>query len=240
MDIQKADKYCKVALPWSLLGSRLILFLFFQSAVAVLLNSWETSQKYWLLTATLTNIVSIILLISIFKREGRRFIDLFRFSRVSFRKDLLIFVGLTLIMGPVVFFPNNYLSVWLWGNVDIPFKMMFLPIENWLLYVLLLAFPITITFAELATYFGYIMPRLEKQLNKKWISILIPVLFLSIQHCTLPFIPDVKFIIYRGLVFLPFALFLGLSIRFRPTLFPYFVVMHGIMDFATALMFLSI
>jgi hypothetical protein len=84
------------------------------------------------------------------------------------------------------------------------------------------------------------MPRLEKQLNIKWISILLPVIFLSIQHCTLPFIPDLEFIIYRGLVFLPFALLLGISIRFRPTLFPYFAVLHGIMDFGTAIMFLSL
>jgi hypothetical protein len=240
MDIQKTEKWCKTLIPWSLLGSRLILFLFFQSAIALLLNSWEISQKYWLLTATLTNLVSIILLISLFKREDSRFINLFRFNRVSFRKDLLIFIGLTLIIIPIAYYPNNFLTVWLWGNADIPFKMMFRPIENWLAYLLLLVFPITIAFAELATYFGYIMPRLERQLKRKWISIVLPVLFLSIQHCTLPFIPDARFIIYRGLVFLPFALLIGFSIRFRPTLFPYFAILHGVMDFGTAIMFITI
>jgi len=240
MDIQKTEEYCKTRILWSLLGSRLMLFLFFQSAIALLLNSWESSQKYWLLAASLTNIVSIIILISLFKREDSRFLNLFRFNRVSLRKDLLIFIGLTLILGPAAFLPNNFLSVWLWGNADIPFKMMFQPIEIWLSYILLFAFPVTITFAELATYFGYIMPRLEKQLKITWISILLPVLFLSIQHCTLPFIPDVKFIIYRGLVFLPFALLLGISIRYRPTLFPYFAILHGVMDFGTAILFLSV
>ncbi len=223
-----------------MLGSRLILFLVFQTLIALSLNSWEASQKYWLLTATLTNLVSIILLISLFRREGSRFTNLFRFNRASFRKDLPIFIGLTLLIGPVAFFPNNLLSVWLWGNADVPFNMMFQPIGKWLSYNLLLAFPVTIAFAELATYFGYIMPRLEKQLDRKWISVLLPVFFLSIQHCTLPFIPDVKFIIYRGLVFFPFALLLGISIRFRPTLFPYFAILHGILDFGTAIMLLTI
>jgi len=240
MDIQKTEECCKTGILWSLLGSRLMLFLFFQSAIALLLNSWESSQKYWLLAASLTNIVSIIILISLFKREDSRFLNLFRFNRVSFRKDLIFFIGLTLILGPAAFLPNNILSVWLWGNADIPFKMMFQPIETWLMYILLFAFPVTIALAELATYFGYIMPRLEKQLKIKWISILLPVLFLSIQHCTLPFIPDVKFIIYRGLVFLPFALLLGVSIRYRPTLFPYFAILHGVMDFGTAILFLSV
>jgi membrane protease YdiL (CAAX protease family) len=117
---------------------------------------------------------------------------------------------------------------------------MFQPLDQWLAYILLFAFPITIAFAELATYFGYIMPRLEKKLNNKWMSLLLPVLFLSMQHCTLPFIPDINFIIYRGLVFLPFALLLGISIRLRPTLFPFFAILHGMMDFGTAMMFITI
>lgn len=240
MHSQKIKNGTKTEIPWLLLGSRLTLFLLFQSLLALYLKTWEASQKYWLLTATLTNFVSIILLYSLFKKEKGSFTGLFSFNRSSFKKDLLIFIGLTLLIGPIAFFPNILLSVWLWGNTEIPFNLMFQPIGKWLSYILLLAFPITITFAELATYFGYIMPRIEKQMNRKWISILLPVIFLSIQHCTLPFIPDIKFTIYRGLVFLPFALLLGVSIRYRPTLFPYFAILHGIMDFGTAIMFLTI
>jgi hypothetical protein len=46
----------------AILTSRLGLFLIFQALIALLASSWETSEHYWLLTATLTNIVSIILL----------------------------------------------------------------------------------------------------------------------------------------------------------------------------------
>lgn len=58
------------------------------------------------------------------------------------------------------------------------------------------------------------------------------------QHCTLPLIPDINFIIYRGLAFLPFAAIIGISIYYRPSLFAYFAVLHGVMDFGTVLMFL--
>jgi hypothetical protein len=82
------------------------------------------------------------------------------------------------------------------------------------------------------------MPKLKEQLKRKWLAIFLPVLFLSIQHCTLPFIPDINFIVYRSLVFLPFALLIGISIYHRPSLFIYFAILHGIMDFGAALMFL--
>ena len=169
----------KKSIPWLLLGSRLVLFLLFQSLVALILNSWEASQKYWLLSATLTNVVSIIFLFILFKRENIRFINLFRFNQITIRKDLLVFIGLTLIIGPIALFPNKILSIWFWGNEEIPFNLMFQPIESWLIYFLLLAFPITIAFAELATYFIYVMPRLERQLNSTLFSIIISFLFLS-------------------------------------------------------------
>jgi len=221
-----------------MLVSRLAFFLIFQVIIALFTNSWETSEKYWLLTATLTNVVSIALLYFLFRRDGKKYLDIFKIKRSSLKKDILIFLGITIISGPIVFAPGYFLSVMIWDDPDAPTEMMFNNIENWLVYFLLIAFPVTIAFAELPTYFAFIMPRLKIQMKTKWLAVLLPILFLSIQHCTLPFIPDINFIIYRLLVFLPFAILVGVSIYYRPSLFFYFVVLHGIMDFGTALMFL--
>jgi hypothetical protein len=212
--------------------------MIFQALIALLVNSWKTSEKYWLLTATLTNIVSITLLIILFKREGNKYFNIFSFNRASIKKDIFIFLGLALLSIPIVFVPGYFLSIMIWGNPTVPTEMMFGPIEKWLVYILLIAFPVTIAFAELATYFVYIMSKLKKQLKVKWLAVLLPIVFLSIQHCTLPFIPDLNFIIYRALVFLPFAILIGVSIYYRPSLFIYFAILHGILDFGTALMFL--
>lgn len=224
---------------YAVLVSRLVLFLFFQAVVAVFLTSWEASEKYWLLTATLTNIVSISLLVFLFRREGQNYLDIFRIKRSLFKKDILVFLGIILISGPLVFGPGYLLSQLIWGDADIPTAMMFRPIEGWMVYILMVAFPVSIAFAELATYFVYVMPRLQRNMKSKWPGLLLPVLFLSIQHCTLPFIPDISFILYRGLVFLPFAFLVGFSISIRPSLFPYFAIFHGIMDFGTAMMYLT-
>lgn len=58
------------AITFLILVSRLALFMVFQALIALLANSWENSEKYWLLTATLTNIISIALLFMLFKRDG--------------------------------------------------------------------------------------------------------------------------------------------------------------------------
>lgn len=221
-----------------MLGSRLVLFLLFQALVALLLNSWEKSEKYWLLTATLTNLATIALLYYLFRREGENYFSIFRINRTELKRDIKILLGIILISGPVVFAPGYFLSKMIWNDPVIPTEMMFGPIENWLVYILLFAFPVTIVVAELATYFIYIMPRLKDRFGSKWIAILLPVLFLSLQHCTLPFIPDLRFIIYRALVFLPLALLLGITIYYRPTLFPYLAFLHGLMDMGAAFMFL--
>ena len=76
------------ALPVSMLFSRLLLFVFFQAGIALVLHSWAQSQKYWLLTATLTNVVSIVLLVALLKREGVKYLSLFRFNKNLFKKDL--------------------------------------------------------------------------------------------------------------------------------------------------------
>ncbi len=225
-------------LTFLLLGSRLILFLIFQVIIALITSSWHVSERYWLLSATLTNIVSIVILFLLFRVEGRDYFSLFKINRSDFKKDIIIFLGITILTIPVVFAPGYFLSLLLWNDVNVPTKMMFGTIEKGLVYLLLFAFPVTIAFAELATYFGYIMPKLKEQLKKKWLAVFLPVLFLSIQHCTLPFIPDLNFIAYRALVFLPFATLIGLSVYYRPSLFIYFAVLHGIMDFGTVLMFL--
>ncbi len=225
-------------LTFALLVSRLILFLIFQVIISLIATSWQVSEKYWLLSATLTNIVSIVFLFMIFRSEGRNYFSLFKFNKASFKKDIFIFLGITTLTIPIIFASGYFLSLLIWNDVNIPTQMMFRTLEKGLVYVLLIVFPVTIALAELATYFGYIMPKLIEQLKTRWLAVFLPVLFLSIQHCTLPFIPDINFIIYRSLVFLPFAILIGISIYYRPSLFLYFAFLHGIMDFGTALMFL--
>jgi hypothetical protein len=98
-------------LPFALLGSRLILFLFFQVVIALHASVWSVSEKYWLLSATLTNIVSIVLLLLIFRAEGRNYFSLFKFNKTNIKKDIFIFLGTTILTIPIVFASGYFLSL---------------------------------------------------------------------------------------------------------------------------------
>ena len=54
----------------------------------------------------------------------------------------------------------------------------------------------------------------------------------------MPLIFDWRFIAWRFLMFLPFALLMALALRLRPTLLPYLMVGHFLIDLSSAYFFL--
>jgi hypothetical protein len=194
------------------------------------------SAAWWPITAILANLVCIWLLISLYRQEGSSYRALFGIQRQTLRQDLPIMLGLLLLFGPVTILPNILLGNWLFGAQQIALDMFIQPLPVWAFVTAVLLFPVTMAMAELPTYFGYSMPRIEAQTGRRWLAVLLPSLFLAVQHCTLPLIIDGRFIVWRLLMFFPFALLVGLILRWRPQLLPYLVVVHGLMDLATVLM----
>lgn len=230
--------------PWLMLISRSVLFILFQALIALILfatgtnSAWDESARWWTLAVSLTNFVSIYLLVRLYKAEGKRFFDLFKFSRMTWRKDLLWFILASIIAMPIVAAPREPLAAAIFGDAMIATNMLFRPIPTWA-FVLSFVFPLTIAFAELPTYFGYAMPRLGKQING-WFAWLIASFFLAAQHMFLPLILDGGYFLWRFGMFLPFALFTGLVIKLRPALLPYFVIVHALLDITTVLVYLMI
>ena len=230
--------------PWLMLISRSVLFILFQALIALILfttgttSTWDESARWWTLVVSLANFVSIYLLVRLYKAEGKRFLDIFKFSRVTWKKDLLWFILASIIAMPIVAAPREPLAAAIFGDVNIATNLLFRPIPTWT-FVLSFLFPLTIAFAELPTYFGYAMPRLSKQING-WLAWLIASFFLAAQHIFLPLILDSGYFLWRFGMFLPFALFTGLVIKLRPALLPYFVIVHALLDVTTVLVYLMI
>lgn len=235
----------KPAYPWLMLFSRSLLFLLAQGLIALFfmatgtVSAWDESTRWWAFMATFANLGSFFLLMYLYKAEGKNFLDTLRFSRETWKTDLLWLLGFSLIGMPIAAAPREPLAAAIFGDSMIATKMLFQPLPAWA-FVLGFLFPLTIAFAELPTYFGYCMPRLESQLKNGWVAWLIASLFIAAQHMFLPFILNGGYLLWRFGMFLPFALVTGLALKFRPRLMPYFVIVHALMDVTTMLVYLMI
>jgi len=143
--------------------------------------------------------------------------------------------ALTLVSGLVSFLPAQAATLWLFGDVARGFNLLAGPLPTWVSQLNLSAFPVLVALTELPTYFGYVMPRLEALTRSRWLGVLVPIVVLAAQHCLLPFLLNERFLLWRFVMFLPFALLIGLSLRWRPRLMPYWIIGHGLIDVLTAL-----
>ena len=232
--------------PWLMLFSRIVLFFGIQAlfALGFLLakspSAWEQSANWWPLIVAAVNAVCIVLLVKIFRGEGRRYWDLFRIERKHILRDVLTVVGSFVIGGPIAYFPNVLLGGWLFGDPNATLDLFVRPLPSWAAYASIIVFPITQGLAELATYFGYVMPRLESQRLNKYVAIALPTLMLGLQHLAVPFLCDGRFILWRGLMYIPFAFFAGILLHWRPRLLPYMAIIHTVMNMSFATMFLTV
>jgi len=235
----------KPSSPWLMLISRSGLFLLFQILIALLLfaagtkSAWDESARWWTLIVSLANFASLYLLIQLFKAEGKNFWDILRFSRETWKTDLLFLLGFSIIGLPIAAAPREPLAAALFSDSMIATKMLFQPLPTWA-FILSFVFPLTIWFSELPTYFGYCMPRLEAQLKNGWIAWILASLALAAQHMFLPFILNGGYLLWRFGMFLPFALVSGLALKLRPRLLLYFVIVHTLMDVTTVLVYLMV
>jgi membrane protease YdiL (CAAX protease family) len=237
-------KSVAAATPWLLLPSRSLWFFSAQTLIALVLMTtgagwdWYEAARWWIFFPIFANLISIALLVYLFRAEGKRYLDLLRFSRATVKTDLLWFFGSGVIGLPIAAAPMNLLGAAIFGDPQIPINLLFQPVPTWALIVGLL-FPITIAFAELPTYFGYIMPRLFEG-KRPWLAYFTAVIFLALQHAFLPLLLDWNFILWRALMYLPFALYAGLMVKLRPNLLPYFVTVHALMDVSVLAVYLML
>ncbi len=221
--------------PWIMLFARTLLFLGWQAVIALIYlllgspTAWTAAAAWWPLTATLTNLVCLILLSKLFQREGQRYRDLLHIKRETIKNDLLVLFGILVISGPISFLPNLLAAQWRFGSSEAPMALFVQPLPLIAAIVLIVAFPISNGLAELPTYFGYVQPRLVLQIGRV-AAVVVTGLMLAFQHVTLPLLFDVRFIAWRLLMFVLFGLLVAVLLRWRPQLLTYMVAVHMLMD----------
>ena len=232
--------------PWLMLVIRSLLFLAFQALIALIIlmtgspTPWHESAAWWPAAVICTNLVCLVLLIRFYRQDGLRFWEVFRIERQFIKPDLLFMLGFLLIAAPLGYLPNVVSARWLFGDPQIALDLLVRPLPAWAAISILIFFPLLQGLVEIPTYMLYALPRLEAQGIRPWLAVSLAASFLSAQHIFAPFILDGRFVTYRLVMFLPFAVLIALVIRWRPRLMPHMALVHLLMDMSLAVMFLMV
>jgi len=240
VQVMRASYIIPQCYVWAILFSRTVLFALWQSVFALgfrLAGSarpWAASVPWWLLTASLGNITNIGLLTWAARREGFRLGQIFNFTGRTWKVDVPLVIGATVVAAPLGYFPNPLLARALFGSPGTVIPMMFQPLPEWAIRLAAVVFPVSIALSELPNYYGYVMPRLKTLTGAGWQIVVLVAVSHAVQHITLPLLFDVRFMLWRFGMFLPFALFIACVVNWRPSLLPYFMVVHGLLDASLA------
>jgi hypothetical protein len=229
---------------WGMLLIRTGLAVSLQCAVAIGFaiggadDPWRSAADWWLAWFALASVLNLTLLQRLLAREGLRLRDLYRLrvrDRDALKHDLAWVAVALVVAGPLGFLPNLLIGGALWGSDPVGAELSFRPLPLAGAWAILLVFPVVHALAELPTYFGYVMPRLQALSGWKTRAVIVCGVVLSLQHVALPLLFDGRYLVWRALMFLPFALWFGFVINRRPTTLPYLVVAHFLLDFTLPL-----
>jgi len=184
-----------------LLPIRSVMYIlsFFFISIILQKNISEISNL-WSIIVSLCNIITIIILLYICKREKINYFDMIKYKKGNTKIATVVFISiLTLCIG----FSGMYFSGFICYN-KFPYMpaMMLEPIPVILSIINIFILPITTTLAEDGLYLGIGI----NQIKNKYAAIVLPAFFYALQHSFIPFLPDMKFIIYRFISFLPLTI----------------------------------
>jgi hypothetical protein len=231
---------------WIVLFGRTLLFAAAQSIFAVIFwlsgsqNPWQDSAAWWPFTVFFTNLMMLAFFTRCYRSEGKSYWNIFRVNRAGLGVDLLIVFGSQLVAGPAGFLPNTWLASWLFGDTTTVLDSFIRPLPYAAVILGMAGFAITQGLTELPSYFAFCLPRLKEQGVPTWLAIALTSVMLGFQHMAIPLLFDMRFLAWRGLMFLPFALIMGILINFRPRLLPYYAAIHALMELSLLGYFLAV
>ena len=221
---------------WAMLAARIGLAVSFQALFAAIHwvsgdpSPWRAAADWWLASLVLAEMVNLWLLARCARLEGIRLRDLYNAQIATWRGDLKWAVLALVVAAPLALIPGALLADALWADPQIAQDMLFRAVWVPAAWVLLLVFPVVHALTELPTYFGYVMPRLRVITGRSGLSLLLTASTLSVQHAFLPLLFNGPYLVWRALMFLPLAVWLGWVIRRRGSALPYVAAAHGLLD----------
>jgi membrane protease YdiL (CAAX protease family) len=212
------------------LGLQMVLAIFFFRAGYQ--NPIEDAGHWFTVYGTLIDILCLILIAFLIKKEGLRLIDLVNINSQSFIKTLLTSLGYIVLFLPMSVVGMSVSSFLLFGD-PIPQQTMG-GIPMWGAIYSITIWPLLWAVSEQITYQGYALPRIATLLKSKWLAIAIVSFGWALQHAALPLSLDWRYIVVRVLSFIPVAMVMAFLYLRTRKLLP-FIIAHWVMDLTAAI-----
>lgn len=182
---------------------RSIAFLFvFAACAGILGKGFSEVGGWWSIVALILNVLTILLLVFLAKRNGQSYWQLINFQKG--KTTLKQVVGVTLLI-LVVGMSGAYLAGYLcYRNFLYVPPVLLTPVPKVLAIINLVLLPVTTVLAEYGLYLGCGV----NQIKNKYAAIFVPAFFYALQHCFIPTLHDGRYMVYRFIATLPFTLIL--------------------------------
>ena len=206
---------------------RSILFiLVFLTVSAVTGKDLADISNIWSVAASVINILFVLSLVLITRKQGG-YLKLINYEKGKTRpKQVFAMIGIILLVGMT----GMYLAGWIcYGVIPYAAPMMIAPVPVVLAVINLIVLPVSTALAEDSLYLGCGV----RQFENKFAAIIVPAFFFALQHSFIPTLPDVRYIIYRFISFLPLTVILCMHYHKHKNPLP-IMIGHAVIDVATA------
>ena len=204
----------------------LIFILVFITVSAVTGKNLSDISNIWSVAASVINILFVLSLVLITRKQGG-YLKLINYEKGKTRpKQVFAMIGIILLVGMA----GMYLAGWIcYGVIPYAAPMMIAPVPVVLAVINLIVLPVSTALAEDSLYLGCGV----RQIENKFVAIIVPAFFFAVQHSFIPTLPDVRYIIYRFISFLPLTVILCMHYHKHKNPLP-IMIGHAVIDMATA------
>ena len=215
-------------LPYLLPVRSLIFLLVFVTGTFISGKDIAQISFIWSIVASIVNIFTLILVIYCSKRSRTGFAELINYEKGKTKPSEIILISLMMTGAAGTFMMIAGLLCF--GTFPYMAPMMIEPVPKVFALINVLVLPVSTALAEDGLYLGCGVNCIG---NKK-AAIFVPSFFYALQHCFIPTIFDVRYILYRFLCFLPLTVILCFYYYKKRNPLPV-MVGHAILDLATAM-----
>lgn len=210
----------------------IVFLLTFVTCAWIVGTNLSQIGHWWSMIAVVVNILTILLLICVARKNGQTYWQLINYQKGVTRWTTVLWVTLLILV--VGMSGMNLAGYLCYGNMLYAPPVMIAPIAKWIAVINIVLLPISTIFAEDGLYLGCG----TNQIDNKYAAIFVPAFFYALQHCFIPTMFDCQYILYRFLSFLPLTIILCWHYYNRRNPLP-IMVGHALIDLATAAQILA-